>query len=171
LITLDPVTASWTWDIQRIEAQGFTANVVELMVARLARLPDGTQDALRHAACLGSQFVLHTLATAREWPDKKVEEALRTALRERQLHDRVQQAAYVLTPESERPGLHLRIGRLLLAGSRPQPQQQEEALFLIVNQLNRGVALIADGAEKEALCSLNFRAGRKARASIAYASA
>jgi predicted ATPase/signal transduction histidine kinase len=179
LIGLDRVTASWTWDVERIEAHGFTDNVVELMVARLARLPVATRDALRYGACLGNEFRLDTLSNVCQRPGEEVEEALRAALREGLLalsagtyrfgHDRVQQAAYALTGENERPGLHLRIGRLLLAST--PPDQHEEAIFDLVNQLSRGSALVTDAAEREALCWLSFRAGRRAKASSAYASA
>ena len=48
---------------------------------------------------------------------------------------------------------------------------QEEAIFDIVNQLNRGAALISSRDEHEQLSELNLRAGQRARASTAYASA
>jgi PAS domain S-box-containing protein len=85
------------------------------------------------------------------------------------VHDRVQEAAYSLMPESARAGVHLRIGRLLLAHT-PQ-EKREEAVFEIVSQLNQGAALIASRDEREELAGLNLTAGKRAKASTAYASA
>ena len=85
------------------------------------------------------------------------------------LHDRVQEAAYALIPEGERAAEHLRIGRLLAAGT--PPDAIEESVFEIVSQLNRGAALITAAEEREQLAGLNLLAGRRAKASTAYASA
>ena len=85
------------------------------------------------------------------------------------VHDRVQEAAYSLIPEDFRAAAHLRIGRLLEAHT--PPEKREEAIFDIVNQLNRGTALIIASDERERLAELNLIAGRRAKASTAYASA
>ncbi|HJX21198.1 MAG TPA: hypothetical protein VJ454_09415, partial [Steroidobacteraceae bacterium] len=85
------------------------------------------------------------------------------------IHDRVQEAAYSLIPEELRVAAHLRIGRLLAA--RTPPEKREESIFEIVNQLNRGAALIIARAEREQLAELNLLAGQRAKASAAYASA
>ena len=45
----------------RIHAKGYTDNVVDLMVGKLKRLPDTTQDALQQLACLGNIAEIATL--------------------------------------------------------------------------------------------------------------
>ena len=85
------------------------------------------------------------------------------------LHDRVQEAAYSLIPKELRAEAHLRIG-MLLAAHTP-PAKREEAIFEIVNQLNRGSHLIASVEERERVADLNLIAGRRAKSSTAYDSA
>ena len=82
------------------------------------------------------------------------------------LHDRVQQAAYSLIPESSKQETHLKIGQLLLQAI---PEFQiEENIFDIVNHLNIGVELITRLAEKVKLAQLNLIAASKAKAATAY---
>ena len=85
------------------------------------------------------------------------------------LHDRVQEAAYSLIPEELRAEAHLRIGLLLAAHT--SPAKREEAIFEIVNQLNRGSHLITSVEEREQVADLNLIAGRRAKVSTAYDSA
>ena len=179
LLTFDHGAGRWSWDLTRIHAKGYTDNVVDLMVGKLSRLPIDTQEALKQFACLGSSAESALLAMVREGSkealDRDLEEALRAGLVLRSgdsyrfLHDRVQEAAYSLIPEAARPEVHLRIGRLLAAHT--PPDKREETIFEIVNQLNRGAALMTSRDEKEQLAELNLMAGKRAKASTAYASA
>src|SRR6185295_5273157 len=43
MIAFDHGAARWSWDLARVHAKGYTDNVVDLMVAKLARLPLRTQ--------------------------------------------------------------------------------------------------------------------------------
>ncbi|MBW4513558.1 MAG: diguanylate cyclase [Scytonematopsis contorta HA4267-MV1] len=85
------------------------------------------------------------------------------------LHDRVQQAAYSLIPESTRKNTHLKIGQLLLKSSTPE--QQKDNIFTLVNQLNFGADLLTTQIRKDELAQLNLIAGKKAKAATAYESA
>ncbi|MBW4507672.1 MAG: AAA family ATPase [Scytonematopsis contorta HA4267-MV1] len=83
------------------------------------------------------------------------------------LHDRVQQAAYSLIPDSDKQTTHLRIGQLLKASS--SQENWESNILDIVNQLNFGVQLLNSSKEKYELANLNFIAGRKAKKNSAFA--
>src|SRR6202022_2519710 len=85
------------------------------------------------------------------------------------LHDRIQQAAYTLIPDEHRAEVHLRIGRVLL-GSMTADELAED-LFDVANHFNRGATRLIDRDEKAQVATIDLRAGRKAKASAAYASA
>ncbi|MDJ0726243.1 MAG: AAA family ATPase, partial [Prochloraceae cyanobacterium] len=85
------------------------------------------------------------------------------------LHDRVQQAAYSLIPDSEKKQTHLAIGQLLLKNT--SAEDREENIFDIVNQLNLSRELITDLEQQYLLAELNLIAGKKAKAASAYQAA
>ncbi len=179
LIELDPDAGVFRWEVAKIRAKGFTDNVVDLMVQKLERLPEGTQEALKMLACLGSAADAALLAAVRggsvEDAHADLWEAVRAGLVLRMdgayrfLHDRVQEAAYSRIPEGDRAAVHLGIGRLL--ASRAAPGEIEEKVFEIVNQLDRGAALITSREERDRVAELNLVAGERAKRSTAHASA
>ncbi|ARV60451.1 serine/threonine protein kinase [Nostocales cyanobacterium HT-58-2] len=85
------------------------------------------------------------------------------------IHDRVQQAAYSLIPETQKQSIHLNIGQLLL--SNTPIEEREEKIFDLVNQFNMAVELITAQAERNELARMNLIAGRRALVSTAYAAA
>jgi PAS domain S-box-containing protein len=179
LLHFDHAAACWSWDLDRIHDQGYTDNVVDLMVGKLSRLPADTQQALQQLACLGNVAAFTTLSTVLGIPEQQVHAALWEAIRQELVerlegsyrfgHDRIHEAAYLLIPRASRTEAHLRIGRLLAA--QTPPEKLEEAIFEIVGQLNRGAVLLTSRDEREHLAGLNLLAGQRARASTAYASA
>ncbi|MEG4860593.1 AAA family ATPase [Microcoleus sp. K1-B6] len=189
----------WQCDIAQVKALAITDDVVEFMALQLQKLPPATQDVLKLAACIGSQFDLNTLVIVSEQSAGVTATALWKALQEglviprskiykfftelesdevlkasanptyRFLHDRVQQAAYSLIPDSHKKATHIKIGQLLQQNS--SEIEQEEKLFDIVGHLNLGIELIIQPSEREALAKLNLEAGCKARNSTAYTAA
>jgi PAS domain S-box-containing protein len=179
LLTFDHGSGRWSWDLSRIQAKGYTDNVVDLIIGKLNRLPVETQKALEEFACLGNSAEVSTLSFvhgsseedlhADLWAAVRLEFIVRLDGSYKFVHDRVQEAAYSLIPEPLRAEAHLRIGRLLMA--RTPPEQGEDAIFEIVNQINRGAALITSQEERKQLAEFNLIAGTRAKAATAYASA
>ncbi|HEY2210502.1 MAG TPA: serine/threonine-protein kinase PknK, partial [Bradyrhizobium sp.] len=178
LLKFDLVTRAWQWNMERIRAKSYTDNVVDLMAGKLKRLSSTTQDALKHLACLGNVGEIATLALVHGTTEELIHAALGEAVRAglvfedsayKFLHDRIQQAAYSLIPDEQRADVHLRIGRVLLTSMTAD--ELTEHLFDIANQLNRGATRLVDRDEKAQVATIDLRAGRKAKASAAFASA
>ena len=161
-------------------ADALKYNVVDLMVSKLHRLPIRTQKALQQLACLGNSATFAVMSMVYQDLMQDVHDDLWDAVRTglvfrleggyKFLHDRVQEAVYSLIQEGARAAFHLRIGRLL--ASQTAPVEIEETIFEIVNHCNnRGSHLIDTSDERERVAQLNFIAGRRAKASTAYASA
>ena len=174
-------------------------NVIELVVRNLQKLPSSTQQILQLAACIGNRFNLDVLAivnnkserdTAAElWPalqsglllpqsdaykmpllrsrEKVTSESFKVSYKF--LHDRVQQAAYSLIPDTEKKQTHLKIGFLLLKNI--SESEIENNIFDIVNQLNIGKEFILNTKKSDRLAQLNLVAGKKAKLATAYEAA
>lgn len=199
LLTFKPLYADdkggWQWNIREIEAVGITDNVVELMIQKLQKLPEGTQQVLRLGACLGNQFDLNTISLIHGkeavgtfhdlWPGIKedliqpisdlqfTQEQLFNfpllVLNYQFLHDRVQQAAYALIDDSQKKAVHLQIGRMFLMNT-PVEYRLDRA-FELVDHLNVGRELITATEEKLELAALNLTAAKKAKDATAYQAA
>jgi predicted ATPase/signal transduction histidine kinase len=179
LIAFDSSSSRWSWDLERIHAKGYTDNVADLMIGKLAKLPAATQEALQHLACLGNIASAEVLARAHQTTEQNLQVALIEARRQelidfsdgcyRFAHDRIQEAAYALIPAEQRATMHLRIGRVLV--THTPSGKLEEDIFGIVNQLNRAISVLAVPEERDQLAEFNLIAGKRARASSAYVSA
>jgi len=190
LLRFDFNVHCWTWDLAQIEALNITNNVVDLMAAKLKRLSPETARLLQLASCIGNEFDLQTLALISEKSEPATVAELAEPLIQGLviplddhyklpdtaakahlsfLHDRVQQAAYSLIPETQRVPTHLRIAQLLLTNTAEE--EREDKLFEIVNHFNQGTDLLADPAERREVAALNLRAGYKAKEAAAFRTA
>lgn len=199
LIQFASSTGVWQCNIVAVKELALTNDVVEFMALQLQKLPLSTQTVLKLAACVGNQFDLATLAIVSEQSEPDAAQALWPALQEglilpqneiykfywsgasqiekpeveavtyKFLHDRVQQAAYCLVPEDQKQATHLKIGQRLL--QKTPIDKQDDRIFEIVNQLNRGIDWLTQASDRDQLVQLNISAGRKAKASTAYSAA
>ncbi|MEK0180391.1 AAA family ATPase [Microcoleus anatoxicus] len=187
LLTFDFSSRSWLWDIAKIERMGITNNVVELMISKLKKLPNTTQQVLCLAACIGAEFDLDALSTVSEKSAKEVfmdlKQAIQTGLisstselnaqllikNYRFEHDRIQQATYSTIDEVEKKAIHLKIARLLLQ-STPS-ENLTEKIFEIVDHFNLASSLVTQAKERKEIARLNLIAGQKAKAATAYEAA
>jgi predicted ATPase/signal transduction histidine kinase len=179
LLTFEPSSSAWRWDVERIRAKGITDNVADLMAAKLNRLPASTRETLGQLACLGNVAQARTLAALRGTSEDEVNASLRSAVQAGLIrpmhgafsftHDRVHEACYAAMAPGTRTSQHLQIGRVLL--SLTPRLELEENVFEIVNQFDRGAAAINDLAERDLVADLNLMAGKRAKTSGAYSSA
>ncbi len=178
LIAFNTTMRKWIWDLEAIRIEHYTDNVVDLMVGKLNRLPEETQQALKTLAALGNTTQSRILSMVNGGSESSIHRALWDALNAgiafRQgnvygfFHDRIQEAAYALIPEGERAAIHLRIGRILV--EHMSVDKYEGEIFEIVNQLNRGIGLVTASEERERIAEFNLAAGRKAKGATAYES-
>jgi predicted ATPase len=181
---------AYSWDLARIRTAPLPEDSVALVLREMRKLPDGTQTALKLAACIGAQFDVHDLAAARgttaaealsalaeaaakelvlplDPRAKRVEPADGAPMPFRFLHDRVRQSAYELIGEDELPEIRLLVGRRLYADALTRGIVDEK-LFDIVEHLNAGASLMTDPAERIDLARLDLAAGARAKARTAY---
>jgi predicted ATPase/signal transduction histidine kinase/CheY-like chemotaxis protein len=192
LLAFDHTLRGWRWDLAAIRSLGITDNVVELMIARIRKLPPATQRVIELAACAGNGFDTGTLAILCEEEPAATHDHLLPAVELGLLvplsaseprpaggsapdlaagahafaHDRVQQAAYALVAGADRSRVHLRIARLLQQAL--PPAQREQRVFELAEHFVLGAALLEDSAERLAVARLCLAAGRRAQASMAH---
>lgn len=181
LIKLE-IKHGWKWDVEQITGLQVTDNVVELLAGKIDKLPDSVSEVLTICAAIGNRFDLETLSYILGKSIDEVLEHLTAAINEGFVnfssekglyifqHDRIQEAAYSLVPDSQKEALHYRIGKKALERAHAE-NDLEEKLFYIVDQLTSGSRLMTDKKELEEFTVLNLKAGKKAKASAAYKAA
>jgi diguanylate cyclase (GGDEF)-like protein len=124
---LAPADDGWTWDWAAVHRTVGSGDIVDLIAARIARLPDQTAELIGATACIGGDVDLELLrAAAGTATTETLLELLGPALEDGLLvvhrggvpsiafpHDRVHQAAYGSQPSAQRRARHLELARRL----------------------------------------------------------
>lgn len=179
----------WNWTLTGKNNE-LTKNVVELFIEKFRNFTEHERKLISRAACLGNRFNINSLAMLTDTDADACKKRLTTAplnsivkpFEEKNvqhksssgngsatfifIHDRMQQAAFLLIPPGELPNLLLSIGRILrhhLSG-----EELNERIFEVVNHLNYDYQQIKDEQEQLSLIELNLQAARKAYKAIAY---
>ncbi len=180
LFTFDFQQHQWTWNVEAIETQSMTDNVVTLLINKVQRLPHATQDMLKMAACIGNRFDTHIVAILAQQEERLCHKALEPALVENLIvprdarhfmfvHDRIQQAVYATIPTNDRNDFHVQIGHLFVRFF--EQHELEDRIVEVVNQINHGKDELARPEDRKQLAELNLRAALKAKSFTAYPSA
>ena len=172
LLTRDDETLTWTWDEQKIllsETCCSYSDVFGLISGKIEKLSKSLKELLKIASCIGASFDSAVLKSSASLSIKK---PLTLALEKELLlfdarggkykfvHDRIQQAAYSLIPESERAAFHLAVGRNL--HRKLSSTLLEKHVFVVLNQFIRGTNLLDSHSEKYRIASLCLSAVIKA---------
>jgi Cdc6-like AAA superfamily ATPase len=178
----------WEWDLAGIRSMFISSNVAELLVDKIAIMPESVIETLKSAACIGNSFMLKNLSTVRKTDINSIRDILDLAIDEGYVfyknvnqihwvregmdveyqfaHDKVQQIFYSLIPESERQQTHFEIGKLLFDSLKSN--QIDDQIFQLVFHLNFGADRVSDYQQAKWLARLNLKASQAAKKIIAY---
>ncbi len=184
----------FVWELDAIRRASTTENVAELLLDRIRLVPTRAQLALKYSACLGAEFDFETLFQVMSVTDDSRADladdvatltldglivpldenyGLMGVTDERSIearyqfqHDRVQQSAYAMWSESERPQIHVDIAAHLRRAL--EPAQLEERSFEVADHLLRGVDALAQPEARVDAAALLCAAGERAKHAAAY---
>ncbi|MDE1182143.1 ATP-binding sensor histidine kinase [Paraburkholderia sp.] len=182
LIRYDSGAGGWTWDLAGIGDYHYSDNVVDLMVARVSRLPGDAQAVLRHLAFMGRRVDRTTLARVDRSNESDLDRRLQPAVDAGLIvtdrtgfaftHNRVQEAAYALTDAQTRGIEHARIARILLADLQTSAQKSAfEIAYHIDRAMTAGALGRLDADETQRFANLCLDAARLAKEAVAIQSA
>jgi diguanylate cyclase (GGDEF)-like protein len=192
--------SAWTWDIDEIMKLAITDNVIDLLLARLDKLPEKTREMLKLAACIGHTFDLVTLSTVGEEglseTAKHILEATKASFvvpvnTDYQLLEVIAAGNIDISQLShgiKYRFIHDKIQQAayeLIPEDKKQQfhlkigrlllngkviEENNDELFDILNHFNAGISDLTNADEKLRLAKFNLWAGKRARLASAYQS-
>jgi len=180
-------SGQWKWDLNAVNSQTITENVVEFITETIQKLDYSTQNLLNCASCLGYEFYPDILAKTIEKTEKEILQLLWNAINKglilpvitkyknlhldtfipndedhtkyRFSHERIHRAFYIRTTSQERRQIHFNIAKVYYSQF---PDLFNEHIFFLVNQLNLA-GIIQAPFDIHQTIKLNLNAGKHAR--------
>ncbi len=194
IIYPDHEKGKWIWDIEQIKHAKISENIIDLLINKIKRQPDKSQEVLKMAACIGSSFDLWLLSIIRNESYQNTMEVLKELIREDFIYlsdtslknlnefssnnlspDQAKLVTYQFQHDRVQQAAYKLLGeeenkelRLTIGRILLDGNFSDEILFDIVNHLNAGASKITDARENERLIALNLTASKKAKLSTAY---
>jgi PAS domain S-box-containing protein len=179
LVARAPGSGKWHFHLDQISARSYTDNVADLMLRRLARLPQRVRQVLGGLACLGRVAGIAALCKLYALDLREMSDLLGPALEADVLalepggyvftHDRLQEAAYASMAEAECHQLHYAAAKLLAEAA--DSSERDDMLFSAVGHLAHATHLVILPQERRRYAEVSLLAARKARRACAYRSA
>nr|WP_229685351.1 ATP-binding sensor histidine kinase [Pseudomonas asuensis] len=170
IIRFDATSRKCIWSMDDVVRHRYADNVIELMVNRLGRLPSEQRELIRVAGCIGERFDDDLLARVANLDVEQMrclaDTLVNAGLLQREgqsyvfPHDRVLEAAYNLTPDSERASehTHIAVAMQCIYGARAS-----EAAFEIANHIQRASPRMLTCEQVRAFIGLLLDAARRAK--------
>jgi predicted ATPase/signal transduction histidine kinase len=165
---LSPGEQGWQWDARAIQRHVGQGEVIGLLQARLAKLPDEAQALMATMACLGGEVSLDLLQAASGLTASQTDHCAAPALDEGLLvmvddgvramrfrHDRVQQATYACMDGQQAAGRHLALARRLILC--------EPFAAVAAEQYLQATELVSELAERRMVARLFHTAAERLR--------
>ncbi len=177
LLYFDTNARAWRWDVDKLTTASATSSedLAEVMLERLASLPEGTKKLLSAAAVVGATCHKELLQSLTKTDAEAFQSDLVPALKAGLLlpakgentlgfvHARIEQAAYSLMTVDAREDIHLVLGRIFLQ----RDEIADDELFQAVRHLNLVMPRITSD-ERAVVQQLNARAGQRAEEGAAF---
>ena len=182
----------WHWDQRLTHALVATDNVIALMALRLTHVSKAGQNILHHAACIGNVISINLLIEVIGITNIEIERELRPLIADGLLiaysknqqidtveqikfsHDKIQQAAYLLTNPLPKALIHYKVAQYYLAernATTAKDSCAEDNIFDYIEHLNLACSLYLEQGNEKLLVQSNNIAGQKALEANDYNSA
>ncbi len=169
----DVKNKAWQVDLKKVSSLKVSSNVVELMQARLTRLPAKVANLIKVIGAVGHNVDLDVLAIVTAKSTDYIRQTLRQpfeygllVLKKNRLyftHDKIQQACYQLNMPEDLPRLHFTIADTLM---RNKLNQRLDDLFNLAGHLDKGFDHISDNLEE--YIKIYMKAALKSKEISAY---
>ncbi len=166
----------WEWDNTGIIDLYESEDFVSTMISRMNSLPLKSQEFLKYAACIGSSFNLAIISAIKGDDENEIHEITDLLATEgfiesngielKFIHDRVHESAEaIINSRAESAEIHYKIADYLFTSMTQN--ERDENIFIIANHFNAAIEIL-NTEEKKRLIEINYRAGEKAKNSVAY---